>query len=462
MRLFGNRVITWRIEGCFALVLSAFGVCTPLTFDTTADTPRRFGLTKGDEFRLCATKVFGKPVLAGVDTVVSCPESKENLLKELEAKDVAVLQTDEWIYLYPSSYARMAAHPRPFPSGVWSWKELKISTRVETIADKSTSARLNEIEINQYGKQIRLQTRSAPVVTPLVAGPDHVTAEIAYVIALARHRLGPSLPEAIVALAGGNLSKRLIYGEIHDGLLQIRWESPVLHGGGTKLEYVDVNADGVEEIIVKSTTGSRPISTEISIFDKDGNELTRDADRPTCEDDSTCPLGGEIVELVDGENGTKNISIPENSEFGLEGSEYGLKQGKYVLLRAFPAPIPVPPGVRFNEDGMQLMRAKNYKEAATNFVEAAKLMPSSALFANNAAFAYYKLERYEESVNWCERAIEIDPKRAVAYVNLGDAYVKLNRNAEARRAYTKYLELAPNSKSAPDVKKKLDALPPSP
>jgi len=72
------------------------------------------------------------------------------------------------------------------------------------------------------------------------------------------------------------------------------------------------------------------------------------------------------------------------------------------------------------------------------------------------------MERYEESVNWCERAIEIDPKRAVAYVNLGDAYVKLNRNAEARRAYTKYLELAPNSKSAPDVKKKLDALPPSP
>src|SRR5712692_11055381 len=265
MKSYGNRVTISRSSRCLALILTVLSACVPLRCGTPDDTPRRFGLTKGDEFRLCATKVFGKPVLAGVGTLVSCPESKENLLKELEAKDVTVLQTDEWVYLYPGAYARMAAHPRPFPSGVWSWKELKISTRVETIADKSTSARLNEIEINQYGKQIRLQTRSAPVVTPLVAGPDHVTAEIAYVIALARHRLGPSLPEAIVALAGGNLSKRLIYGEIHDGLLQIRWESPVLRGGGTKLEYVDVNADGVEEIIVKSTTGSRPISTEISI-----------------------------------------------------------------------------------------------------------------------------------------------------------------------------------------------------
>jgi predicted RNA polymerase sigma factor len=40
--------------------------------------------------------------------------------------------------------------------------------------------------------------------------------------------------------------------------------------------------------------------------------------------------------------------------------------------------------------------------------------------------------------------------------------VKLNRNAEARQAYQKYLELAPNSKVAPDVKKKPDALPPTP
>jgi len=58
------------------------------------------------------------------------------------------------------------------------------------------------------------------------------------------------------------------------------------------------------------------------------------------------------------------------------------------------------------------------------------------------------------------KAIEIDPNRAVAYLNLGDAYAKLNNIAEAWRAYEKYLELAPDTKSAPEVKKKLDALTP--
>jgi len=70
-------------------------------------------------------------------------------------------------------------------------------------------------------------------------------------------------------------------------------------------------------------------------------------------------------------------------------------------------------------------------------------------------------------------------------LNRGDAFVALYRSAkgsqdgkdyfkgyciessnwciaEARKDYEKYLELAPDSKSAPDVKKKLDALPPSP
>jgi tetratricopeptide (TPR) repeat protein len=56
-----------------------------------------------------------------------------------------------------------------------------------------------------------------------------------------------------------------------------------------------------------------------------------------------------------------------------------------------------------------------------------------------------------------QKTIEIDPKRAVAYLNLGDVYVKLNRIVEARQAYTKYLELVPDSKSAPDVKKQLNA-----
>ncbi len=51
-------------------------------------------------------------------------------------------------------------------------------------------------------------------------------------------------------------------------------------------------------------------------------------------------------------------------------------------------------------------------------------------------------------------------KKYVAYINLGDAYVKLERRSEAKQAYDKYLELAPNSREAADVAAKLKALAP--
>jgi hypothetical protein len=126
-----------------------------------------------------------------------------------------------------------------------------------------------------------------------------------------------------------------------------------------------------------------------------------------------------------------------------------------------------------NAEGMKLMSERSYTTAATKFVEAARLDPSNvasspfvgksgALFANNAGFAFLEANKYQESLFWLKRAIEIDPARAVAYLNLGDAYAKLNRYAEARQAYAKYLDLAPASKAAPDVRKKLEALPQPP
>ncbi len=114
-----------------------------------------------------------------------------------------------------------------------------------------------------------------------------------------------------------------------------------------------------------------------------------------------------------------------------------------------------------NEEGLKFMQRRQPMSAVGWFVGAARADSSNAEYTNNAGFAYYQMGKYGESVLWLEKTISIDPKRAVAYLNLGDAYAKLKRNAKARQAYTKYLELAPDSKSAPQVKKKLDALSPS-
>jgi len=113
-----------------------------------------------------------------------------------------------------------------------------------------------------------------------------------------------------------------------------------------------------------------------------------------------------------------------------------------------------------NGDGLTFMQRHQPGSAVGWFVGAAMGDPTNAEYANNAGFAYYQLGKYEESVLWLEKTISIDPNRAVAYLNLGDAYAKRKRYAKARQAYTKYLELAPDSKSAPKVKKKLANLSP--
>jgi len=113
-----------------------------------------------------------------------------------------------------------------------------------------------------------------------------------------------------------------------------------------------------------------------------------------------------------------------------------------------------------NDEGMRLYKEKKTAEAAQKFAEASRLDPANPLFANNTGFAYYRLGQYEEAIRWLQQTITLDPKRAVAYVNLGDAYAKLGRNGEARQVYEKYLELAPDSKSAAYVREKLSTLAP--
>ena len=81
------------------------------------------------------------------------------------------------------------------------------------------------------------------------------------------------------------------------------------------------------------------------------------------------------------------------------------------------------------------------------------------MFANNLGFAWYRAGKLQDAVLWFQQAISLDPRRAVAYLNLGVTRTrKAQEEAPAREAYQKYLDLAPNSKAASDVKKKLEAI----
>jgi len=153
----------------------------------------------------------------------------------------------------------------------------------------------------------------------------------------------------------------------------------------------------------------------------------------------------------------------ERLEYQGSGTQiFRLQDGHYALWPPLDTSKSKATAVGMNEKGMKDLKEENYGVAAGEFIKAARLDPAEALYANNAGFAFYKMGRYQQSVIWFRKAIEIDPKGSVTYLNFGDALVKLNRNAEARESYKTYLELASDSKGALDVKKKLEALPPSP
>ncbi len=285
--------------------------------------------------------------------------------------------------------------------------------------------------------------------------------------------------QAVVGLLGGrdNGAKRLVYGEIQKGKYQMRWDSPLLEtGSGPKLEYVDVDGDGVPEIVLRWFEGNYPTAALV-IFDTLGNELTR---LESCDEitpgmhrigGTACPLYGATLD--EPKNGKRDILVWESNDLK-KPVRYALIDGRYVSETAtgpkeprtpssgFAKPQTVPNDVALNAHGLELMKQRKYDEAAARFAAAAEIDDENPEYANNAGYAQYRQGNFEIAVLWLNDTIRLDRKRAVAYLNLGDAYAKLNRSGEARQAYTKYLELAPDAKEAPDVKKKLAALPRSP
>jgi tetratricopeptide (TPR) repeat protein len=110
------------------------------------------------------------------------------------------------------------------------------------------------------------------------------------------------------------------------------------------------------------------------------------------------------------------------------------------------------------QQGDVLFKEKKYEEALKEFIAATQLNVVSPLAANNVGYTYFKMGQFETAIHWFEKTIALDPKRALAYGNLGDAALSLNRKDEAKAAFQKYLELAPNSKYTSMVMEKMASL----
>jgi tetratricopeptide (TPR) repeat protein len=93
------------------------------------------------------------------------------------------------------------------------------------------------------------------------------------------------------------------------------------------------------------------------------------------------------------------------------------------------------------------------KEYALNPLEATRNITTGNFYlkkGNVRAAA----RRYLEATKW-------DPGSAEAFLKLGEADERLHDREGAREAYTKYLEISPDAKNAPELKKKMEKWPSS-
>ncbi len=68
---------------------------------------------------------------------------------------------------------------------------------------------------------------------------------------------------------------------------------------------------------------------------------------------------------------------------------------------------------------------------------------------------YFKRGRYPAALSRYQEATKWNPNMAEAYLRIGETAEKMKDKATAREAYRKYLDLAPDSKDAERLKKKI-------
>lgn len=90
--------------------------------------------------------------------------------------------------------------------------------------------------------------------------------------------------------------------------------------------------------------------------------------------------------------------------------------------------------------------------------EAKKHMPENAAGLFNEAVPLLNAGKYAEAETILKKVIAADPNFADAYYHLGICYMQKGENAEAKKAFQKYLDIAPNGKDADVAKEAIKAL----
>ena len=108
-----------------------------------------------------------------------------------------------------------------------------------------------------------------------------------------------------------------------------------------------------------------------------------------------------------------------------------------------PAAKQESPAVAAYNEGVGLMQAKRFAQAAKKFEQAVKLDPNFAEAYNNLAFTLRKQGsgNYKQSLAYYNKAIELKPNLAEAYMYRGVLYTQMGRKADAQADLAKLKKL---------------------
>jgi hypothetical protein len=297
---------------------------------------QRRGMSPRQEFLLCAQNVLGKTVLwqqiftGRIDTInvpkAACPMRRDEFIAALQKNEaISVFEDERFAF-----FVQTGESPERQPNFIYDYKFKKLPIHFQVNQRQNAGSRqLTKPELQGIADAILRDTRGVEVLWTIGNSPeaDCMTTEeeIQMQLEVEVRHLSKTGPESVIAALRASPCDdpanappmyftnvaRLIYGEIKNGIYEMKWDSPLLYAPSDWISYKDLNGDGFNEIVVWppngdeikqwSDTDEYAYQGGAVAFDREGNELTRGkfcSQYMAYSEDRACPILAKKVEFV--------------------------------------------------------------------------------------------------------------------------------------------------------------------
>src|SRR6266700_97974 len=307
---------------------------------------KHLGVGPADGIIHCIDTNIGKRTLVYDDFLgdfakIQCTSGQDSVqtIKNINAQGFQILSNERWAFLVPDDV--FTGRGRPFKV---SWTALKVDVDIVEASDSSQRP-LSPHELVLLKEELPNKARLIPVKgTAESMDTETAVVKLQYEIYVRKSALRDT---AIIALLheGNEFDSfaRVVYVRQAGEMAGVQWDAPLLlvNAHAANLDLRDIDGDGDDEIIAHATIGfcaHGPGWDVITIFDREGRELTRQQDCKWMDHtemesgiDRVCPVAGREVDL----QVTKEGAVIKAAESPGAGGNaiYVLKDRHFVLTR---------------------------------------------------------------------------------------------------------------------------------